>query len=246
MLQSNAAILALAVVLAGVVAGVIPLFFQWSHRTAHRWIAFGAGVIIGAAVLHLLPEAYELAGAGGIPFVLLGFLLLYGIEQSSIGHRHGQDDERGEFQGIGALAVIGLTLHNLVDGIVLGSGEHSPTLGLTIFLAVLLHKIPTIFSLSVLLVHGEFSRPRILLLLGVVLAAIPIGTAAAYFWLGEYDSAANLGRLIFFSAGTFLYIGAYELLPEMHRRSASDRWIGAWFASGVLLMFISRLWDGGM
>lgn len=224
---------------AGFIAGLAPLFFRWNHETAHRWIAFGAGALLGAGFLHMLPEGYELAGPKGLSFVLLGFIVLYLIEQITLRHPH--EEDAGEFHEIGILAFLGLTLHDLVDGIALGSGEHAPDVSSAIFLGLILHKIPMTFSLSVLLVHGGYRPARVLLLLTVVLLALPAGALLSDVVVQINDSDFMIGSLILFSTGTFLYIAAYELLPEMHRKSASDRLIGVFFIIGLATMFLLRL-----
>lgn len=235
-MQSSAITLSLVIVAAGLVSGIIPFFFEWSHRTAHRWIAFGAGAILGAAFLHMIPEANELAGGSALVMIPLGFLLLYIIEQLMLRHPH--DEERGEFHEIGFLAFVSLTLHDLIDGIALGSGDHIPALTPAIFLALVLHKIPTTFSLSLLLVHSEYPKKKILGFLTVLLLAIPAGVLLSTALVDLLASSAMVGRLIGFSAGTFIYIGAYELLPEMHRKSGEDMWIGGFFVIGIAMMLV--------
>lgn len=238
--MSSSLLYSLAIVAGGLIAGLAPLFHRWSHLSAHRWIAFGAGSLLGAAFLHLIPEGFELAGVSeGLPFMALGFLLLYAIEQFSLKHPH--EEDAGEFHEVGILAFIGLTLHDLVDGITLGSGEHLPEISPAIFMSVLLHKIPMTFSLAVLLVHGGYRRSRVMMLIGIMLAAIPAGVLLSSLVMAYDPSAVTVGRLVLFSAGTFVYIGAYELLPEMHRKSASDRLVGLFFILGIATMFVLRL-----
>lgn len=233
--SSSPIILSLLIVAAGLVAGILPFFFQWSHQTAHRWIAFGAGSILGAAFLHMIPEAHELGGAEALTMVLGGFLLLYLVEQLLLKHPH--EEDAGEFHEIGFLAFIGLTIHDLIDGIALGSGEHIPELTPAIFLALVLHKIPTTFSVSLLLLHGDYKRTRIFAFLAVMLLAIPAGVLLSQILVGHEAPAKMVGYLVAFSAGTFIYIGAYELLPEMHRKSSHDLWIAGSFAIGIAAMF---------
>lgn len=233
--------LSFAIVGAGLVAGLIPFFVSWNHRTAHRWIAFGAGTILGAAFLHMIPEAYEIAGVGTFPMILVGFLSLYIIEQSALRHPH--EEDAGEFHEVGLLALIGLAIHDLVDGIALGSGQHLPQVTPVIFIALILHKIPTMFAMSVLLLHGDYKRSRVILFLTVLLLCIPAGTLLSGFIveaMGE-NHHRTVGMLINFSAGTFIYIGAYELLPEMHRKSPKGTKIGLFFILGLALMFLLTL-----
>lgn len=236
---SSAILLSFVIFLAGLASGVAPFFFRWSHRSAHRWIAFGAGTILGVAFLHMIPESIELAGAKSVPFALFGFLALYGVEQISLKHPH--DEEEGGLHEIGLLAFLGLTVHDLIDGIALASGENVPKLTPAIFLALVLHKVPTTFSLSVLLIHGEYRKSQIVRLLVILLLAIPAGVLLAQLLVEHLRSATTVGQLIAFSSGTFLYIGAYELLPEMHRKSREDGWIGVYFGVGLGLLFVLKL-----
>jgi zinc and cadmium transporter len=233
--------LSLSIVVIGFAAGVLPFFFRWTHETAHRWLGFGAGTILGAAFLHMIPEALELAGASSAWAVLLGFLVLFGVEQFSFKHPH--NEEQGEFYEMGFLTFLGFTLHDLIDGIALGSGHEVPDLTPAIFAALVLHKIPTIFSLSLLMLHGGYRKKTIVGFLAIVLAAIPIGTLLAQTLIGQFGSnhERTIGRLIFFSAGTFLYISAYELLPEMQRTSGPGSRIGLFFVGGLGLMFLLLL-----
>lgn len=234
-------LLSFVIVAAGLAAALVPLFFRWTHQSAHRWIAFGAGAILGAAFLHMIPEGYELAGRGGFGMIILGFLSLYLLEQLALRHPH--DEEAGEFYELGLLAFLGMTLHDLVDGIALGSGQHVPHAGPAIFAALALHKIPTTFAVSLLMVHGGYSRKRILALLTVLLLAIPAGVVlaeATIDWIGE-SSPFVIGMLINFSAGTFIYIGAYELLPEMNRKSGKGALIWLYFLIGLATMFVLKM-----
>lgn len=233
--------LSFVIVAIGFAAGVLPFFFRWTHITAHRWIALGAGTLIGAAFLHMLPEGIALAGPRSLWVTMGGFLLLYLVEQLSFRHPHEEDE--GEFYEVGFLTFLGLTIHDLIDGISLGSGNEIPELTPTIFLALVLHKIPTTFSMSLLMIHGGYSRRKVMLYLGMLLLAIPAGTLLSQLTLSTLtaNASAGIGYLINFSAGTFLYIGAYELLPEMHRKSGPGEGIAWFFLSGIALMALLLL-----
>ncbi|HVR43527.1 MAG TPA: ZIP family metal transporter [Thermoanaerobaculia bacterium] len=233
-------LLSFIVVIVGYGAALIPLFFDWTHRAAHRWIAFGAGTILGAAFLHMIPEALKLAGPRGFGMIIAGFLALYLLELATFRHPH--EEEAGEFYEIGFLAFVGLTIHDLVDGIALGSGHHVPEAEPAIFAALALHKIPTAFAVSLLLFHGGYSRRRVLGLLTILLLAIPAGVLVSEWTIRAAGARAEslIGMLMNFSAGTFIYIGAYELLPEMQRKSEKGSGIGLFFLAGLAAMFVLK------
>src|SRR4051812_24028904 len=64
-----------AILVGALAGGALPLFA--SVRRSDLLLSFSAGVMLGAAFFHMLPEAVELGGAGAIPFVIVGFLVPY-------------------------------------------------------------------------------------------------------------------------------------------------------------------------
>lgn len=230
----------LLVVAIGFAAGLLPLAFSWTHRQAHRWISFGAGVLLGAAFLHMIPEAFEVIGPRNFGWILAGFLLLYLVEQATFGHGHGEGEDESGFHEMGLLAFLGLGIHDFVDGLAIASGEHLPELTPVIMISLLLHKIPTTFSLALLLYHGGYSRRRIMMFLGLALAMIPLGVLSYDFVIGRIAAEAEVAvaRMVLFSAGTFVYISVYELLPEMHRLSGRKEQIARFFMIGIGAMLL--------
>lgn len=241
-MPTDTLLLSLVIIVAGFAAGLVPLFFTWSHFRAHQWIAVGAGMILGAAFLHMIPEAFEMVGARSLPAILLGFLTLYLIEQFALDH-HPHDEKEGTFYEVGLLTFIGIGIHDLTDGIALGSGHHIPELTPAIFAALILHKIPTTFSLSLLMFHGGYRKSRILLFVMAALLMIPLGVLLAEVLIPLVGSTPQIavGRLILYSAGTFIYISVYELLPEMHRQTEAKARIGRFFLLGLGVMLLLEL-----
>jgi zinc and cadmium transporter len=73
-----------ALLLGALAGGALPLFSN-VHRS-DLLLSFSAGIMLGAAFLHMLPEAVEGAGGAAVPFVLVGFLLLYLLERFVLVH----------------------------------------------------------------------------------------------------------------------------------------------------------------
>jgi zinc and cadmium transporter len=73
-----------AILLGALAGGALPLFA--SVRRSDLLLSFSAGVMLGAAFFHMLPEAVEGAGGDAIPFVLVGFLVLYLLERFVLVH----------------------------------------------------------------------------------------------------------------------------------------------------------------
>jgi len=222
-------------ILAGALAGgSLPLV--GTFRRSDLLLSFSAGIMLGAAFFHMLPEAVEGAGVGAIPFVLVGFLVLYLLERFVLVHvcaepgAHGAlaAIEHGHGTGCGAhtmglAAFVGMSLHTVVDGFALGAASVESELGLLVFLAILAHKIPNAFSLSAILRAEGYSVRRALALNATFALMVPVG-AGLYLTLRElvrvetFTSAALAA-----SAGTFLHLSLSDIVPDLHRRGVA-RW----------------------
>ncbi len=73
-----------AILLGALAGGALPLFA--SIRRSDLLLSFSAGVMLGAAFFHMLPEAVERGGSSVVPFVILGFLVLYLLERFVLVH----------------------------------------------------------------------------------------------------------------------------------------------------------------
>ncbi len=112
---------------------------------------------------------------------------------------------------------IGLVIHAAADGIALGASTSASTtdLGLVVFVAIMVHKVPAAFGLtSVLLKEGLTKRAARTQLIIFSLAA-PAGALATWAvvnllgpgWLSGLDAINfSTGVLLLFSGGTFLYV----------------------------------------
>jgi len=204
----------LGIIIFAWMGGAIPLIFRKRSLIIHLFISFGAGILLGAAFLRMIPEAAEYIGNKlGIP-ILLGFLTLYIFEKFVM--THPCPSEKCEYHTVGITAFIGLSLHSLVTGLALGSGILVPKLGLIVFLAILLHKLPASMALSSLLIKEHYSIRNITLTILLFSLMVPLGAFLTYF-LVERASSTTIGYLVAFSAGTFLHVAADDLLPEVHR-----------------------------
>ncbi len=222
------ALYTVAILAGALVGGALPLVGRVS-RSDHL-LSFSAGVMLGAAFFHMLPEAVEGAGAKAtLPFVAVGFMVLFVVERfvlvhacaepgpevevdggASIAphpHVHVHGDGTGcEVHTMGMAAFLGLSLHTLIDGFALGASSGKAGLGLLVFLAILAHKIPNAFSLSAILRHEGYSRSRALAMNAAFALTIPLG-AALYLVLRDLVQAeAFTSFALAASAGTFLHL----------------------------------------
>lgn len=184
---------------------------------------FAAGALLGAAFLHLLPEAFEGIGAPhAAGAVLLSGLLAFHVVESAILHRHGPTAPRGHghVAPTGPLLLVSDGIHNLADGFAIGAAflVSIPT-GVLASLAVLAHEVPQeIGDMAILLRAGY--RPARALAFNVLcnaLAIVGAGLAVAVF----HRAARAVPYALGITAAGFVYIATVDLLPLVHRDGSS-------------------------
>ncbi len=172
-------------------------------------IALAAGMLLGAAFLHVLPEVNLKKDA---LMVMAGFSVFYVLEKLMMIHACGE--EECHTHNIGPVAVLGMALDNVTDGAGIVVGYLiNPFLGLAITLAVVLHEIPQGMTSALIMRDAGWHKTAMLLTLGAASALYPIGALLA----GGIPAAFHQ-KMLAFIAGDFIYIGASDLLPEAHRK----------------------------
>lgn len=244
-----------AVIGAGALAGAAyPLLRAPHARRTHVLLSLSAGVMLGAAFFHMLPEAIHLGGLPALGWTIPGFLFLFLLERYVLVHWCEEPEDLGcEVHGfhphpagvtaaadaphgtIGLAAFVGLTVHTLVDGIALGSAVEAGV-GAGVFLAILMHKSPSSFALATILRHERFRTRTILLLSLAFAAAVPAGAAIYFAVSGSLDAGFTPVALAF-SAGSFLHLAVADLIPDLHRDPQRRGALSVALIAGVGLMW---------
>ena len=158
--------------------------------------------------------------------IMAGFLLMFVLEGSGIGHavhEEHHDHEHGHGHGhvhhaaAGGLLVFGLTLHAATDGVAIGAAAATGDFALTVtvLLAVLIHKGPAAFSLGVFSMHEREDRKDSIRDIVIFSLATPVMIIIAGLALAELETHM-IGLAMLFSAGTFLYVATVDTLPDIH------------------------------
>ncbi len=174
--------------------------------------AVAAGILLALAFVDLFPEGLELAGEPAIVGFVAGFVLLFLPEAVRAHSPHHAPEERVGKRALGPF-VLGLAIHNLADGFVLGVGAKTSevTAGL-VGLGIIAHQAPVGISLAAVLVAARATRAQVIrstVLLGLAIPLAAILTAAA-----PVPGDQALGFLIGVAGGVLAYMGAAHLLPE--------------------------------
>ena len=237
-MQSGSAIAVYLAVIAGIslVGGVAPLVRTWSREKLTLLVSTGAGVLLGAAFVHMVPLTVESLGrAAGLP-ILAGFLAIFALEQFFLVD---PCEEVGcEIHSFGFAAFVGITFHSLIDGVAVGSSLIVPNLAPPIFLAIVIHKIPAAFSLCSILLLAGYSRERALLHICGFSTATPIGAILSFVFLRGVSEEV-IAIAIGVSAGSFLAIATSDLLPQLHRENAPRIASVVFLLAGIALMLAS-------
>lgn len=210
---------------------------SWARRRSVYLISFSAGVLLATAIGHLLPEAQEL-NPNALIWFLVSFIFFYIVEHGIILHACKENGDC-EVHPIDTIALLGIGFHSLLDGIVIGVGfEISFSLGLIATLSVLLHELPEGISTVSILLHSGYQRNKAVFYSWLVALATPLGAILSYATIRTIKEPI-LGALLAVAAGSFLYVAASDLIPEIHRKSRLFNIILV--ILGVLLPFFIRI-----
>ncbi|KAI7869873.1 Zinc/iron permease [Spinellus fusiger] len=139
---------------------------------------------------------------------------------------------------------IGLIVHAAADGIALGASASHPQLSMVVFFAIMLHKAPSAFALTTVLLAEGISRTQVRRHLLMFSMAAPLGAILTYsfLYLTSSTDATGIeywtGILLIYSGGTFLYV-AMHALQEVHH--ASTKMSHAHIGTILLGMFLPIL-----
>jgi ZIP family zinc transporter len=243
--------------LLGIYVGVIPvalgmLWLPWVRRIPPGWLravmALTVGLLAFLAIDATL-EGFELAGEGsqafgGAALVLVGaavaFLLLTGVSAWL-------DDRRRAAKAAGAsgghlalLVAIGIGLHNLGEGVAIGSAYSAGALALGAFLVVgfAIHNTTEGLAIVAPIAHLRPSLAR-LALLGLIAGAPAVLGA----WVGAAAFNASIAAFLFgFGAGAIAQV-IVQLAPSLRDgegRTLHPVAVGGLLA-GMAVMFATGL-----
>jgi zinc and cadmium transporter len=189
-------------------------------------VSYAIGALLGAAFLEVIPRAFQVGPphqaamsilAGIFGFFVLEKLLLWRhchTENCEVHdpHQHGHDHGRS-----GALIIVGDTMHNFVDGVLIAAAFlQSTELGVIAAVAIIAHEIPQEVGDFLILLHSGYSRARALAVNLLSSVATLVGGVGGYYGLqliGGWE-AALLGIV----AASMIYVAVADLIPGLHRR----------------------------
>ena len=244
------------VALANVGGGLLlarPGTFQRSRHLLGYLVALGAGFMLAAIFIEIVPEVVVLwakkVGEGGeaghgvlgaMTLLLAGYLLIHFFEHTIAPHFHFGEETHPEAvvrTSAAYTAIGGLSIHTFFDGASVASAfVVDRKVGLLVFVAVLLHKVPEGFTAaSIILASGRSTR-------GALNATLVIGGATLAGVLTVAILQARVAEAVAyalpFSAGVTLYVAASDLIPEVNHMEHKNPYVSLVVFGGVALFYL--------
>src|SRR5688572_11949879 len=238
------------------VLGGLVLVKSGAHRLGERFlkylVALGAGFMLAAIFIEILPQSVGIwtsthsgasaseAVVGAMTLLLAGYLLIQLVEHTIAPHFHfGAETHPESFMRPSAAytAVGGLWIHTFFDGVSIASAFLvNFKVGLLVFIAILLHKMPEGFTVaSIMLASGRSARKAL-----IATAAIGAATLAGVITVALLDARMTdaVGYALPFSAGVTLYVAASDLIPEVNHKEEGNPRVSIVVFVGVALFYL--------
>lgn len=217
--------------------------FRARASTIPMLVSYSVGALLGAAFLGVLPHAMEgnpnptTLGASVLAGLLVFFLLeklvlwhhhhgpewgedkpdLHGHHGHDHGHHHGHGSEQDVHGGSGLLIIVGGTVHNFVDGVLIAAAFLADQkLGILTAVAIMAHEVPSEVGNFLVLLHSGYAKRKALLLNLMTSAAMVMGGLVGY---GALHAVTTwIPALLGFVAASMIYVAVADLIPGLHRR----------------------------
>lgn len=211
--------------------------YRWK-QDLHPWLSLSGGLLLGVALLDVLPEAIELALANGQEAHVVGWIAIasvlafhaidriFGVHAHHEGvHEHDDEDPCHNDSHTNAkiwARASGMILHRFCDGLAIGGGFLlDPKIGSLIAAAMTLHGFADGMSIVAVLKEALQARRRLLLgLLSIAVLAPLFGSLLAF---SLPVSPLVLMVILAWLAGFFLFLSLSELLPQAHASAGARR-----------------------
>ena len=245
-----------------VMAAAVFLLLRDHHRDAvlPHGISFAIGALLAVAFWGLIPEAFAKVKpeqfqslsatilAGILGFFVLEKLLIWrhchygsceahGDDGHGDDHTHNHGHSHGNAQSAGALIILGDSIHNFVDGVLIAAAFLTDVqLGIVTSLAVAAHEIPQEVGDFAILLDSGYSRGKALFYNILASLTTVLGGVLAYFSLEDLHD--SLPYFLALAASSFIYIAVADLIPSLHKKTDMKTSLQqiALIAAGVFLI----------
>ena len=202
------------------IGGIIGIF---SKRNSNKFLsfilAFASGLMLAVICFDLIPEAIEISSIYmTILGIILGIIVMI-ICDNAVQNKFNAKNVSSKKAGLlktGIIVSIGLALHNIPEGLAIGSGfDSSVALGLSLAIAICLHDVPEGISMAIPMKNGGMKPWKVMAC--VILSGIATGIGALIGAIVGNIGVQVIAICLAFAAGAMLYIVSGELIPESNQ-----------------------------
>jgi zinc transporter ZupT len=214
-------LIAFGISLAG---GALSALLARTHNSLCALISLGAGTLLGVAVFAIAPECLEalrwwqfalgVATGYGV-FALVSKYVFHVCPACAASHFDEALTHR--FNEIAYAMMLALAIHCSVDGLALAAGNEpsaNASLGLSMTLAICVHKLPEGLALGALLLGAGFSRAKMMRYVVAVQSATLFGGILGWFVLRQV-SGFWVELVVAHAGGGFIYLALHAVLGEI-------------------------------
>ncbi|MFW9829644.1 MAG: ZIP family metal transporter [Candidatus Thorarchaeota archaeon] len=182
-------------------------------------IAFATGVLLTVAFLGLIPEAVEAIEPHLImPFILGGIIFFFVMEKIIIWRNCRDNSCEIHSHASGPIILLGDSLHNLTDGIVIAAAFLSGfNLGIVAGLTIIFHELAHETGDFGILLHAGYSKKKAFIYNTLSSSTTIPAAIISYFLLDQLESIVPF--LLAISAASFIYIALSDLTPDLHQHT---------------------------
>jgi zinc and cadmium transporter len=244
----------LSVIVVSLVSIFVALPFLIKKRFSEKFLlfmlSFSVGTLLGAAFLHFLPEIVEEGYTlNSSIYILAGFFVFFVIERLVHWHHAKKNMKKIECSAshshayhLAPINLIGDGIHNLLDGVVIAVAYAvSVPLGLVATITIIFHEIPQEMSDFAILLYSGLSKKKAVMFNFFSALTALVGAVVALLLLNTVQQFVPL--VMAFALGSFVYIAASSLVPELHKHCEIKQTIMHLFAItfGVVLMIMMKM-----
>ena len=189
-------------------------------------VSFAIGALLGAAFLEIIPHAFQTGEAHQVAFSILGGIFGFFVLEKLLLYRHchtencevhDQHQAAHDHGRSGALIIVGDTIHNFVDGVLIAAAFlQSTELGVVTAVAIIAHEIPQEVGDFLILLHSGYSKMRALAVNLLSSTATIVGGVLGYYALQLFHQIEPI--LLGVVAASMIYVAVADLIPGLHRR----------------------------
>lgn len=197
--------------------GLLACFLPDKNKRVISFILeYSAGLMMAIVCFDLLPNSFAFAPLSAVILGLLIGVILMIFSENCLKYSKKIAEEDVSIKNTGLAIALGISLHNLLEGLAVGSGFDADfKLGLSLAIAILLHDIPEGVSIAMPLHAGGTSRIKSFLI--TLASGIPMGLGALIGALVGKLSTLYIAMCLSIAGGAMLYIVFANMLPESKR-----------------------------